>query len=105
MDDFYRAFGERVRAARVEAGLSQKTLGERVGLTRTSVTNIESGQQHIPLHMLLLLARALGVDPCALVPDEGDVSPVIDAQSLRGLQPDEGKWVRSVVREAKRGRT
>ena len=34
---------ERLRQARIEAGLTQETVGERAGLTRTSVSRYESG--------------------------------------------------------------
>jgi transcriptional regulator with XRE-family HTH domain len=58
---FYGDFGERLRRAR--GSLSQRALGERVGLSRGSISNIEAGRQHIPLHLLPLLADTLGVSP------------------------------------------
>ena len=36
--------GERIRAARQAAGLSQEKLAERLGLTRQAVTKWETGQ-------------------------------------------------------------
>lgn len=55
---------------RPEFGLSQDALAKRVGLSRTSVTNIEKGRQQIPLHALYSFADALGVEPTALLPDK-----------------------------------
>lgn len=69
MDGLYRAFGQALREARRGAGLTQRHVAERVGLQRTSITNIERGTQHISLHQLFLLAGAVGVRPDELLPD------------------------------------
>jgi transcriptional regulator with XRE-family HTH domain len=67
--DLYRAFGDLVRLRRQQRlKLSQEKLGRLVGLSRTSVTNIEKGRHHIVLHQLLAFARALKVRPEALLP-------------------------------------
>lgn len=72
MSRFYIEFGQNVRRHRQRVGvkLSQESLAKRVGLSRTSVTNIEKGRQQLPLHMLYSFADALGVDPIALLPDK-----------------------------------
>ena len=72
MKPFYEEFGRTLRDARQRPGseLSQDKLAKRVGLSRTSITNIERGRQQIPLHMLYLLADALGLDPVLLLPDK-----------------------------------
>ena len=62
-------FGRRLRAARTRARLTQDTLAKRVGLSRTSITNIERGNQHVALHHLFELSRAVGVPPAELLPD------------------------------------
>jgi transcriptional regulator with XRE-family HTH domain len=69
---FYTEVGRRVRRAREAAGLTQDTLATRVALSRTSVTNIESGRQKMMLHSLWDLAAALGIEPVALLPDAWD---------------------------------
>jgi transcriptional regulator with XRE-family HTH domain len=72
MKRFYEEFGRNLRHARQREGaeLSQEKLAKRVGMSRTSITNIEKGRQQIPLHMLYSLADALGLDPVALLPDK-----------------------------------
>jgi len=70
VDALYKEFGQGLRRARKEAELTQKELAERVGLTRTSITNIERGSQHIALHQLFQLASVLGQEPAALLPDQ-----------------------------------
>lgn len=70
MERLYEEFGRRLRARRKEAELTQSEVAERVGLTRTSITNIEAGRQHVVLHQLLLLASIVGVEPQDLLPRE-----------------------------------
>ena len=82
MDRFYKEFGRLVREAREEAKpkLTQDRLASTVGLSRTSITNIESGKQHIPLHVLYAIAEGIGVTPARLLPDVafavGDGTPL-----------------------------
>lgn len=68
-DSLYAAFGELVLAHRRRLeGMTQAELGRRIGLSRTSVTNIEQGRHHVSLHQLMLIAVALNVAPEALLP-------------------------------------
>lgn len=68
----YRSFGEAIRQEREKSGLTQGRLGELVGLSRTSITNIEQGRQHVPLHHLFLMAKALQVNPRDILPSFDD---------------------------------
>jgi transcriptional regulator with XRE-family HTH domain len=55
-----RAFGERLRTARREAGLTQEQLAERAGTDRAAVSEIERGQRDARLSTLLRIEHALG---------------------------------------------
>ena len=66
----YTELGERIKSARKNKKLSQETLSKRVGLSRSSITNIERGRQHIPFHTLFIIADALGVQPTSLIPEK-----------------------------------
>lgn len=89
VDGLYSAFGEHFRKLRKTAGLTQEDVAERVGLTRTSVTNIERGRQHISLHQLYLLAAAVGRDPTELLPDhDGGVDELLPQRALKALEED-----------------
>jgi transcriptional regulator with XRE-family HTH domain len=57
----------RLRVAREAAGLSQKQLAERAGLSRPSLANIEAGRQTICLRTLQVLALALGIPASDLI--------------------------------------
>jgi DNA-binding XRE family transcriptional regulator len=62
----YVSFGQAVKARRLALGLTQEDLAKMVGLTRTSVTNIEIGRQRVLLSDLFSFARAFGVQPITL---------------------------------------
>jgi transcriptional regulator with XRE-family HTH domain len=68
MNPLNEEFGRLVRAARNREGLTQSQVAERVGLSRTSVTNIEKGRQTVLLHQIFLFASALGMAPQDLLP-------------------------------------
>jgi transcriptional regulator with XRE-family HTH domain/Zn-dependent peptidase ImmA (M78 family) len=53
--------GERMRAARVAAGLTQEELGARAGLDRTMIVKIESGNRRIDAMELIRLSSVLQV--------------------------------------------
>jgi transcriptional regulator with XRE-family HTH domain len=89
VEALYRSFGRGLREAREEAGLTQRQVAERVGLTRTSVTNIERGNQHIALHQLFLLADAVGREPTELLPNgEAALEELVPARALKNLDAD-----------------
>lgn len=71
IDLIYKEFGRLLKKNRAEANLTQEALAKRVGLSRTSITNIEKGRQHINLHMLYVLSDSIGVRPSDLMPDKG----------------------------------
>ena len=68
----YQLIGERVRARR--GSLTQTQLAERVGLGRTSITNLESGAQRMPLHYLVRIAEALDADVCDFIPTREELA-------------------------------
>lgn len=53
---------EQLRAARVAQGLSQRQLGERIGLPQSNIARLESGNTDPGLSKIIELARALDLD-------------------------------------------
>ena len=96
MDDFYEQFGRRVRGARLEQGLNQQALAHRVGLERSSISNVEKGRQRVQLHMLLEFAAALNVPPSQLLPQDTAAS-----DPLRRVPEDTRPFVRDVLKTAR----
>jgi len=68
MEELYRLLGEAVKRGRRDARMTQEALANRVGLTRTSITNIEKGKQNVSLHTVYDLAAALNKHPDDLLP-------------------------------------
>lgn len=94
-------FGAAVRFARKAAGLSQSDLAGAVGLTRTSICNIEAGIQNVSIRRVASIAGALGLQPADLLPGGDGLSRVMFETALR--QNDELraqlKAVRAVLRD------
>lgn len=60
-DKLYEQLGARLRALR-DSKFTQAELARLVGVERTSITNIENGNQKVPLHLLYRLCAVLNVD-------------------------------------------
>ena len=101
----YAEFGKLVRRHRVRLKLTQDQLADRVGLSRTSITNIEKGRQKVLIHHLILLAESLQVSPEALLPPVGipQIPPEIEQKLGRDLRDKEKDWVRRIVGSETRG--
>ena len=60
MADFRRVVGGRLRQARVDAGLSQEALAEKLGLSQVGYSGMERGRTMIRVEVLLEVCRVLG---------------------------------------------
>ena len=58
---------ERIAQARRAAGLTQKQLGERLGVPQSQICRVERNPDHTSVRMLKRLARALAVDVSHLI--------------------------------------
>jgi transcriptional regulator with XRE-family HTH domain len=80
-----RAIGKRVRALRIEQGMSQTTLGDEIGVTFQQIQKYENGVNRISAGRLQKIAEALRVPVSIFFDIEsalGDVpSPVDDLQT------------------------
>jgi transcriptional regulator with XRE-family HTH domain len=82
---FYKQLGANIRKSRQRLELSQDDLARSIGLTRTSLTNIENGRQHPPLHTFCDLAEQLKVEISALLPSR-TLSGAVDVQEMARQQ-------------------
>lgn len=107
MDVLYIEFGRRLREAREASHLSQDAVAKRVGLSRTSITNIERGRQHVSLHMLYRFASAVGTQPSELLPRQlaSGANDIVEPHVLRKAGVPEGareiEWVKRIVTATK----
>lgn len=58
-----RDLGARLRALRIEAGLSQEDLAYRSGLHRNYIGGIERGERNVGIKAILAICRALNRSP------------------------------------------
>ncbi len=81
--DKNNGIGGIIKAMRRQCGMTQKQLGELVGLERTSITNIERGNQVLSVTTINAIANALGCDVKVRFirrqPAKPAVDPVIEA--------------------------
>lgn len=57
----YDHIGHQVRIWRESLMMTQDELSSRAGVSRSSLANLEAGRQRPPLHVLLGIAKALGI--------------------------------------------
>lgn len=99
--DFLEQFGRAVRRLREERSLTQGELAKQIGLSRTSVTNLESGRQNPPLSLLPELSSALGVDVITLITCTAEEAVGTPTQLLTGQIRDGNlrRWVNEIISE------
>lgn len=98
MNPLYAEFGGLVKAARRSAGLTQAELASAIGLTRTSVANLEAGRQRAFLETAYRIAGAVNCAPCELLPDPSALTAesVLPA-AVKAQPPDVRKWIGALV--------
>lgn len=69
----YQRIGARIKQQRVQNNLTQSDLATTASMLRTSITNIETGRQKTPLHVLYKLCLILDIDIRSLLPPAVEV--------------------------------
>jgi len=70
--EFQKLVGEKLRRLRLEAGLSQRDLAQRLELSHQQIQKYERGDNALPLERIRPFAMALGVAPAVLAFPEID---------------------------------
>jgi transcriptional regulator with XRE-family HTH domain len=95
--EFYKQVGERIRSRRGK-NLSQEALASAIGLTRTSISNIEKGRQKMLLHTFADIADALKVDAVSLLPAaRTSAAEPVGADTLAKLPENERAYIESAI--------
>lgn len=71
LNEYLRVLGKKIRAARVQAGLRQIDVNERIGLTYRHYQDIEAGKVNVTIGTLCRLSRLFETDIKDLVADCG----------------------------------
>lgn len=74
-------FGRRLSRIRNVRDLSQGELGSRIGVSRTTIANLEGGKQNVQLHQVFALARALDTPVEELIPTGKELG--LDTEAIR----------------------
>lgn len=99
----YKAIGKRVQNARARAKMTQEQLAEKVSLSISHISNIETGSTRVSLAAIVNLANALSVTADDLLCDnliharpqfERDIRQIID-----GCSPYELRVIRGSLKE------
>ncbi|OFZ79441.1 MAG: hypothetical protein A2583_03075 [Bdellovibrionales bacterium RIFOXYD1_FULL_53_11] len=94
---FYEELGNRVTTAREKKGLSQQKLAELLGLSRTSITNIEKGRQPVDVHILVGIANTLGIALLKLIPDDSLFKKAPSSLDIEMYGDDERRFIESIL--------
>lgn len=92
----------RIRELRLAAGLSQQALGDRIGVSKVTISDLERGNMKLDTEYMRRLARALDVQPADLLPlsDNPDGLTADERRliaQLRAADPDQREQVRKVA--------
>ena len=105
MMDYY-AIGQRIRKIRKAHKLSQETLSERIGISVTHMSHIETGNTKLSLPVFVDIANALEVRTDDLLdnPATATTSTSLDeiATVLERCSAQEAKVIADVVKATKR---
>ena len=93
----HRLIGIQIKNLRSAGRLKQEALASRVGLSRTSITNIEGGKQRILIDQLYAIADALSVEPCRLLPARSQLNGSKGIPPNPRLSQEARAWVKKVV--------
>ena len=79
-DKLYSEIGSRIRCLRKsqDSGMSQEEFAKLLGLSRTSVTNIEAGNQKVPIDTIYILCTQFGLGIESLLPKPDDFAELTD---------------------------
>lgn len=69
---WYRELGAAIREARMTAGITQADLARIIGLTRSSIANIEGGRQVTTPYTVARIHGLLGLELAGLAPDPAE---------------------------------
>ena len=101
----YYAIGQRVRKFRKARGISQEMLAEKVGISNTHMSHIETGNTKLSFPVFVALAEALEIRTDELIYDESPAvrSDAVDhiAMLLENCTVQQALIIEDIVKAAK----
>jgi transcriptional regulator with XRE-family HTH domain len=85
-EQIYLIIGRKIKETRTRLGITQTELAKKIEMVRTSLTNIESGEQKLPIHVLYKIAGVLKVPIIDLLPEieeeEIDIAALLNQKKV-----------------------
>lgn len=88
--------GKRLKELRIENGLTQRELGERVNVTKVSICCYENGTRVPTLETLTRLGEALNVDVDYLLGYDKEVKPKGKNKKITTMAKEEIEFIKSL---------
>jgi len=98
---FYQAIGDKIRENRLKNNLKQAELAANIGLERTSITNIEKGNQKVTAFVLFKICKLFKIDFNELLPDSVNVAEY-EVQTHNDKSIMVGEKTMSIIDDIKR---
>ena len=99
----YKQIGAVIRQRRKQLDFKQQKLASKLGISRGSLANIETGRQSILVHQLYKFAEILGLTPSDLLPSLSAPSPLQHNWSAvlpPGLNPQQQEQIARLIEGA-----
>lgn len=77
--------GERIKKLRETLGLTLESFGEKVGVTRGAISNLEKCNRNLTDQMKKAICREFGVDYIWLTTGEGEMFPDADIELMAAI--------------------
>lgn len=77
--------GERIKELRKSLNLTLEKFGDRLGVTKTAISNIEKGNRNLTEQMTKAICREFGVDYIWLTTGEGEMFPDADIELMAAI--------------------
>lgn len=101
--DYYQ-IGQQIRKIRRAKGLSQEELAEKINISTTHMSHIETGSTKLSLPVLVDIAKELQVRTDAIIYAYGDADDEAQAEvahMMRGCTEREARIIADVVKAVK----
>ena len=102
----YFEIGQRIRRVRKAKGISQEALAEKVGISTTHMSHIETANTKLSLPVFIAIAETLEVSTESLLYDQPRISINAAAQEINAVLESctvkEAKMIVEIVKATKR---
>jgi transcriptional regulator with XRE-family HTH domain len=88
-----KATGKYLQEIRKTLKISQEDLADKIGLTRTSIVNIEKGRQSLTVENLYKISEVFGISPVNLIiKGEGESVDIVLLAKIKSIEKERDDW-------------